>query len=355
MAALVPPAPPRSAQVAPRALPRGSPAQAARAPAGSRRPRRKAGAAWSRLARSAGPVPGTTGRCSCPYPKARRPRTLRKAQTGGCRPFPEGGGAAHGGHGLPPTWLPTGASVRRVCVWGVRVRGQAQAPGPAGSAPRLPTAVRTMATGGSRGSGRSRARPLSAIVQGCCGAPGRQGELRRYSENSRLVGLWMMWHGSRTANWQSRSPAAQACTARGTRRGTQRVLCGTLRVRSGPHTGALRGTQRLLQGHCGYSRYSRGRPLRKGCSEPPTMTGTARTRSTSSPRRLAPRSRRRAPAVSTPSALRPPAPAVSTPSALRPPAPAVSTPAALRPPAQAGGLWGISGFRGGRGSKRNEL
>jgi hypothetical protein len=108
--------------------------------------------------------------------------------------------------------------------------------------------------------------PRAPSCQGCCGAPGGPGELRRnHSENSRLVGLWMMWHGSRTANWQSRSPAAQACKAPGTRRGTRRVLGGTLRVRSRLHTGARHGTQRLLQGHCGYSRYSRGRPLRKGC------------------------------------------------------------------------------------------
>ena len=142
----------------------------------------------------------------------------------------------------------------------------------------------------------------------------------------------MTWHGSRTANWQSRLPAAQACTARGTRRGTQRVLSGTQRVRSGAHTGARHGTQRILQGCCGYSRYSRGRPLRKGCSAPPT--GTARTRSTSSPRRPAPRSR-------------PPAPAASTPPALRPPAPAASTPSALRPPAQASAQagWSMGRFR----------
>jgi hypothetical protein len=107
------------------------------------------GAARSRLARSAGPVPGTTSGCHAP------------------RPLPEGGAwRLTSATGCPRPGCRPKASIRRVCVWGVRVRGQAQAPGPAGSAPWLPRAVRTMATGGSCGSGRSRARPLSAIVPG---------------------------------------------------------------------------------------------------------------------------------------------------------------------------------------------
>ncbi len=74
-------------------------------------------------------------------------------------------------------------------------------------------------------------------------------ELRRYRdfENSRLVGVRTTWHGSRTANWQSRSPAAQACQARGTRRGTQRVLCGTqLGTHSNRGVSQLKGTTLAL-------------------------------------------------------------------------------------------------------------
>jgi surface protein len=147
------PRPPPSALVAPPGP--EQPAQAAGASAGSRRPRhcqRKAGAARIR-------VPDLPGQCRGPpraaaraLSKARRPGTRRKAQTarGAC------------GEGPPGDRRPRAApdmAADRVFAQGVCLWGPAQTPGPAGCAPRLPSAVRTTATGGSCGLGCSRARP----------------------------------------------------------------------------------------------------------------------------------------------------------------------------------------------------
>jgi hypothetical protein len=81
---------------------------------------------------------GTTGRCcSCAVRRPgghgrsgkRKPEPAEAASPGrhAPGPFPEGGGAARGGHGLPPTWLPADGQllcVREVCVLGARPKPQ---------------------------------------------------------------------------------------------------------------------------------------------------------------------------------------------------------------------------------------
>jgi hypothetical protein len=298
-----------------------------------------------RLARSARPVPGTTGRCSCPV---RGPSghgrsgksILEQAERAVTppRPFRKGARALRlaAAKGLPRPGCRPKVNVRRVCVGCV-------------SQGHKPQDRRVLRLGfqGRRAdpaaSGCSRARPVSAFVPGCCRAPGGPGELRRnHSENSRLVGLWMMWHGSRTANWQSRSPAAQACTARGTQRGTKRVLSGTRRVRSGLHTGARRGTQReTTAGALGVLTVLTGSAAAEG------VFGTSDGNGSHTRHVVSQKARASKLSASTCSEY----PIRTLPASTCSEYPLRTPPAG----AKRGGVWETSGFRGGRGSKNTEL